>query len=99
MVEREGAAAGRGVEGGRQQREAGKQTAGRRLASFPLQFTHTLRVCVCVWKSRMPSLGRGSARHREGAEAGAGRGYCGEATLKREKNRSLFLGKKRKLKP
>lgn len=99
MVEREGAAAGRGVEGGRQQREVGKQTAGRRLASFPLQLTHTLRVCVCVWKSRMPSLGRGRARHREGTGAGAGRGYCGEATLKREKNRSLFLGKKRKLKP
>lgn len=97
MVEREGAAAGRGVEGGRQQREVGKQTAGRRLASFPLQLTHTLRVCVCVcvWKSRMPSLGRGSARQKRGG----GRGYCGEATLKREKNRSLFLGKKRKLKP
>lgn len=64
-----------GREGGRQQREVGKQTAGRRLASFPLQLTHTLRVCVCVcgsrecrvWVEVVPG------RREEGGEATVGR--------------------------
>lgn len=85
---RQGSRRGEAAEGGRQ--ADGRQTLGK----FPPP-THAHIEGVCVWKSRMPSLGRGSARQKRGG----GRGYCGEATLKREKNRSLFLGKKRKLKP